>query len=216
MGNKNFLPKSLHHGTIMLNVNIDNMMKFLNPNKLKLISKGIDSVKSRVVNLSEIYPEKKLDKNQIFSAFESEFLKYYNITEYDKIVIEDETNEKFENENKIISELYKKYSSWNWLFGECPEFSNSLFHKFDFGLIDLSLIVEKGIIEKLSIYSDSLNTEFIEIINSVIKNLGGKFKYDKEGIKGIFDILLNDIEINTEELYLKHILEMKEVFMEKI
>lgn len=144
MGNKNFSPKSLHHGTIMLNVNIENMTNFLNPNKLKLISKGIDSVKSRVVNLTEIYPEKNLDKNKIFSAFEIEFLNYYSIKDFNKIEIKDEFDENFAEENKTISELYKKYSTWNWLFGECPEFSNSLFHKFDFGLIDLSLIVEKG------------------------------------------------------------------------
>lgn len=200
----------------MLNVNIENMTKFLNPNKLKLISKGIDSVKSRVINLSEIYPEKNLTRNKIFSAFEKEFLNYYNIKEFDKIEVEDEFNEKFAQENKIISQLYEKYSSWNWLFGECPEFSNSLFHKFDFGLIDFSLIVEKGIIEKLSIFSDCLNTEFIEILNNNMKNLAGKFPYDKKGLLKIFDSLLSDEEIASNELYNKQVLEMREIFLEQI
>ncbi len=47
---------SLHHGTILLNVDVSNMNRYLNPNKLKLISKGVDSVKSRVINLIEINP----------------------------------------------------------------------------------------------------------------------------------------------------------------
>jgi lipoate-protein ligase A len=47
---------SLHHGTILLNVDVANMNRYLNPNKLKLISKGVDSVKSRVVNLLDLNP----------------------------------------------------------------------------------------------------------------------------------------------------------------
>jgi lipoate-protein ligase A len=43
--------KSLHHGTMLLNLELDALLKYLNPNKLKLISKGVDSVVSRVMNL---------------------------------------------------------------------------------------------------------------------------------------------------------------------
>jgi len=144
MGNKTYDPKSLHHGTIMLNVDIEKMDNYLNPNKLKLISKGVDSVKSRVMNLCERYPNLSLNRENIFHAFEKEFVKYFDIQEYDKIFVEDEMSENFKNKIPKIFELYDKYSSWEWLYGECPEFSNSFFHKFDFGLIDLSLIVEKG------------------------------------------------------------------------
>jgi lipoate-protein ligase A len=48
--------KSLHHGTIMFSVNFNALQKYLNPNKKKLESKGIDSVISRVANLTEIHP----------------------------------------------------------------------------------------------------------------------------------------------------------------
>jgi lipoate-protein ligase A len=152
MANKNFLPKSLHHGTIMLNVNIENMNNYLNPNKLKLISKGVDSVKSRVVNLCDIYPNLNLNKELIYEVFEKEFIKYLNIDEYNKIIVEDENSDVSKENNSKVYELFNKYSSWDWLYGECPEFSNSLFHKFDFGLIDLSMIVEKGMNLKYKAY----------------------------------------------------------------
>lgn len=45
--------KSLHHGTMLLNLDLNALQKYLNPNKLKLLSKGVDSVVSRVMNLSE-------------------------------------------------------------------------------------------------------------------------------------------------------------------
>lgn len=53
-------------------------------------------------------------------------------------------------------------------------------------------------------------------MNSILKEIGGKFKYDKKGIEGIFNILISDIQINTDDVYLKQVNEMKEVFIEKI
>ena len=48
--------KALHHGTILFNVDLKALEKYLNPNKKKLESKGIDSVISRVMNLKDYYP----------------------------------------------------------------------------------------------------------------------------------------------------------------
>jgi lipoate-protein ligase A len=42
---------------MLLNVDLQSIPKYLNPHKEKLKSKGIDSVISRVVNLSEIRPD---------------------------------------------------------------------------------------------------------------------------------------------------------------
>lgn len=49
--------KALHHGTILFNVDLNALQKYLNPNKKKLESKGIDSVISRVMNLKAAYPD---------------------------------------------------------------------------------------------------------------------------------------------------------------
>ena len=47
---------SLHHGTLMLNVNMNALDDYLTPNKLKLASKGVSSVKARVTNLIDLVP----------------------------------------------------------------------------------------------------------------------------------------------------------------
>jgi lipoate-protein ligase A len=44
---------SLHHGTLLIDIDLNGVTKYLNPNKAKLQSKGINSVASRVMNLSE-------------------------------------------------------------------------------------------------------------------------------------------------------------------
>lgn len=46
----------LHHGTMLVDVKFENLDKILTPSKAKLKSKGIDSVKSRVTNLSTLNP----------------------------------------------------------------------------------------------------------------------------------------------------------------
>ncbi len=48
--------KSLHHGTMLLDLDLTALDKYLSPNKLKLQSKGVDSVVARVMNLKEQVP----------------------------------------------------------------------------------------------------------------------------------------------------------------
>ena len=47
-------PRAYHHGTLMVDVDREKMGRYLNPSKAKLSSKGVDSVRSRVVNLKEL------------------------------------------------------------------------------------------------------------------------------------------------------------------
>ena len=44
--------KALHHGTVLFSVDTRALINYLNPNKAKLLSKGITSVASRVLNLT--------------------------------------------------------------------------------------------------------------------------------------------------------------------
>lgn len=48
--------KALHHGTMLLDLDLKALEKYLSPNKAKLLSKGVDSVVSRVLNLKEVVP----------------------------------------------------------------------------------------------------------------------------------------------------------------
>ena len=205
LGNKKFGPKSLHHGTILLNVDLNNMQRYLNPNKLKLISKGVDSVKSRVLNLNEKFPH--LDKEIVFNQIQKDFLAYHKADlNFEKIELEDENYCKVDK----IKDLFKYYNSWQWKYGECPEFTNSLTHKFDWGLVDLCLRVEKGNIYEAVIFSDCLVTEFIDLLNSVLIELKDKFTYDFKGLNSLFDhILLNYSEFTINKDYQRFLIDIK-------
>lgn len=46
-----------HHGTLMVNVNLGELSRYLTVSKDKLKSKGVDSVRARVANLTEYAPD---------------------------------------------------------------------------------------------------------------------------------------------------------------
>jgi lipoate-protein ligase A len=68
-------PRALHHGTLLINVDMAALAGLLNPNKLKLQSKGIASVASRVKNLKELCPI--LSHEALCSAIVTSFCNYY-------------------------------------------------------------------------------------------------------------------------------------------
>jgi lipoate-protein ligase A len=185
------------------------MQKYLHPSKLKLISKGIDSVKSRVLNLNEKFPN--INKDLIYNVIEEEWINYHGIKDYEKKYIEDE------NSNHIakIKELYNYYNSWKWKFGESPEFTNTLSYKFDWGLVDLSLKVEKGIIEEAVLYSDTLLMNFVEVVNEDLKKMKGQYSYDKKGVFNLLEGLKSSFMSENIE-YKKYIQDMQEQLISQI
>ena len=48
--------KAYHHGTLMVDVDLEKVQRYLSPSRAKLAAKGVDSVRSRVVNLREFVP----------------------------------------------------------------------------------------------------------------------------------------------------------------
>lgn len=175
---KNNPGKTLHHGTMLLDVDMNGLNSYLNVNKLKLISKGVDSVRSRVVNLKEVKPS--LTSKEIYYQLEKNFIEYYNPTEIERVFLPN-SDEKWD-----VDEDYKVMTSWEWLYGNCPSFSNSIENKFNWGLVDLSISVEKGTVIDVFVYSDVLIEGFIEGLREGFKTLELgvlNYKYDAEGMR---------------------------------
>ena len=49
--------RAYHHGTLMVDVDLEMVQRYLSPSRAKLESKGVNSVRSRVVNLREFVPD---------------------------------------------------------------------------------------------------------------------------------------------------------------
>jgi lipoate-protein ligase A len=108
--------RSLHHGTMLLNLELNALSKYLNPNKKKLESKGVSSVVSRVMNLSEIQPN---INHEIFCAsLENAFANKWQPHPINKVLLKESDLRKIPK----LMEIYESSSKWEWRFGETPDF----------------------------------------------------------------------------------------------
>jgi lipoate-protein ligase A len=186
MGNKCY-----HHGTILVNVDMADLSKYLNVSKTKLQSKGVASVKSRVTNLKDYNRDITIDKlkKELINAFGD----VYGL----KPVEMDGANLPQEDLNSRA----EKFSSWQWNYGRKIEFSDSIERRFSWGEIEIQFVVLGGIIKDCRVFSDALDTELFEELPKQLMGL----KFTSKSInKALSNIRTSD---NNNEI-LKDIIEL--------
>ena len=150
-----------HHGTLLLNVDTASMSRFLNPSKAKLQSKGVSSVRSRVVNLSSLCPHITVDtmKQAMFTAFS----KVYGLPAVplcaDRL------------EQTDIQKGRERFSSDRWKYGPKIPFTNRLEQRFSWGEVNLDLHVNEGMITKALLSSDSMEADWFSDIGTEFQGL---------------------------------------------
>ena len=147
--------RSFHHGTLLINADMSQLGLYLNPNIKKLQSKGITSVRARVVNLKELNAE--INHDDLCQRIIKEFFEHYQSECPIEILDHD-----YLKTIPALKEHFEKMSDWNWRFGEAPQFNHQMTERFDWGLIEVHLDVHKAVVEKVQIFSDSLHPEMIE------------------------------------------------------
>ncbi|MBD5703231.1 lipoate--protein ligase LplA, partial [Citrobacter freundii] len=63
-----------------------------------------------------------------------------------------------------FAETFARQSSWEWNFGQAPAFSHLLDERFTWGGVELHFDVEKGVITRTQVYTDSLNPAPLEVL----------------------------------------------------
>lgn len=159
----------LHHGTIMIDVDINKMESCLTPNKAKLRSKGVLSVHQRVGNLSDI--KKDIKALQVKNAIASVFCKYLDCVD-NAIDIDEE----------LFLSIVKKFSSPKWIFGNYPPNYETISGMFEWGMIELGFVLKENRIDDCIIETDSLYPEEIHKLELCLKGeqLENIFEYEKQ------------------------------------
>ena len=172
---KHSVDRSFHHGTLLVNADMQKLGDYLNPHPLKLQAKGIKSVRSRVANLVEF--NDAINHQTLSQAMIEAFCEYYG-QEVEAIPVE-ELDEATLAQEPHLNKYYQQMADWEWRFGKTPEFSHHLETRFDWGLIDLHLDVKQAVITEVVIFSDALNVELIEALKESLTGV----KYNKDDIK---------------------------------
>lgn len=133
-----------YHGTIMVNVDLDMLTRALRPSFLKLQSKGIQSVRSRVVNLCEI--DSSITVERVKQALMDAFSEQQDISS-DAMVLDRQT---------LSPSVQEIISSREWIFGETPDFSLTFSRRLPFGMVTVSADIAHGHISRIKIHTDGL------------------------------------------------------------
>ncbi len=163
-----------HHGTVMMNVNPEDMPKYLNVSQSKLKSKGVDSVKSRVTNLCNYLPE--MSNEDLITTMQDAMVKAaareYKCSDEEIIRIE---------MPEIPEELIEKYTAEEWRLGTRIPFEKDIEHRFSWGGVEVQLAMRGEYIENCAIYSDALETETFSVLEQLLTGC----KYDAGEILGL-------------------------------
>jgi len=148
-----------HHGTLLIDVDLDKLSRYLTVSPLKLESKGIDSVSSRVINLKEI--SRDITVESLKDALIMSFNEFYK-TEAQIIIL---------NEKEIdVTTYLEKYNSWDWNYSESPDFSIAVEDKFDWGIFEIHLELSDGRIKDCKSFTDAIVLEDFKNLEKSLRN----------------------------------------------
>ena len=147
--------RGFHHGTLLINTDLNRLADYLNPDPKKLQAKGITSVRSRVANLCELVPD--ITHEKVCEGIINSFFSYYGET----VAAEYISPDKLPDLPNFV-ETFAKQSSWEWNFGQAPAFSHYSDTRFPWGGIEFHFDIEKGIITRCQFYTDSLDPSPLE------------------------------------------------------
>lgn len=135
--------KAYHHGTLLIDVDMEKLGRYLSPSKAKLQAKGVSSVRSRVVNLNTLCPGLDCDtmKTHMLRAFEQ----VYGLTATQAPI------------PPSLPEETARMGSWDWLYGKKLPMSFTCEDRFHWGGIQLQLQCEAGKVLDAKVYSDSMD-----------------------------------------------------------
>ncbi len=181
--------KAFHHGTLLINVNLNELSEYLTPSQKKLISKGTTSVRSRVANLIEF--NDSISHENLIETIIDEFFRFYNAEKKVEFL-----NYESLKSIKSLNDYYEFLKNDNWRFGETPQFQHQLNERFDWATIDLHIDAEAGKIKRVKIFSDCLDTGLIDALEKSIHNI----EYSSEGINSNLEFLKNSFPEYSDKI----------------
>ncbi len=150
--------KSLHHGTIMLDVDKDKVSRYLNVSLLKLNDHHVKSVKSRVMNLREVTDLSLDDLRETVIASYADY--------YGKPLTVFREEELDQNEIKANTAFFADGNFINPRHQQLPIRKERRFH---WGTVQLEYQLENGIITDINLYSDALDTDYLSLLPGLLK-----------------------------------------------
>lgn len=177
----------LMHGTFLYDCDLETMVRAISPSDEKLVSKGIDSVRSRVTNLKPYL--NGLTQEQLIKHFEN--------------TLTNQTYTLSEQEVEMIHEMSQKYQTKAWIYKKQPLYTKVLKKRIPGGLFEIKLDLDEGIIKNMAIQGDFFDTKSLPEFEEHFKNV----PYEKETLLKIFESLnISDYILDADQEAFKSLL----------
>ncbi|HOO44058.1 MAG TPA: lipoate protein ligase C-terminal domain-containing protein, partial [Bacillota bacterium] len=129
--------RSIVHGTMLYNTDLEVMVRSITPDNEKLVSKGIDSVRSRVTNIHD-----HLDIT--LEEFKAHFRK--NLCD-SQITLK-------ESDIASIREIEKTYLKEDFIYGKNPNYTLKKKGRAQAGMIEVTLELKNNLVKNIQMLGD--------------------------------------------------------------
>ena len=143
----------VHHGSLLLDTNIRQMVESTTVDSYKILSKSIKSVRDRVTNIAEHLPA-PMDADTFKECMVRHIMgssgAVYQITP--------------EDDKRIREIAAEKFNNWERIYGADPKFNIERTGRLAGGKMQFKIDVQKGIIRHAAVYGDFFSTLDAETI----------------------------------------------------
>jgi lipoate-protein ligase A len=154
--------KAFHHGTLLVNADLEKLSRYLKPEEKMMEAKGIRSIRSEVANLSSYCSI--IDHEKICEA-----LRAAAADEWGGEIDMAELDEKELLLMKGCAEKVEELKSWEWIFGKTPPFTVSFAKIFPAGPSAVRCRVIDGRFGEVEIQIKGFSEETIKRFCSSLK-----------------------------------------------
>ncbi len=171
----------LQHGTLLFSSSITDLSKALASRPEQYEGKAVKSNRARVTNISE-HLKNRMSVND-FILFMERFIVSRDPEKYQKY------SYNVDDLKEIAKLKHEKYSKDSWNYGSSPAYSFSKVKRFEWGLLESYINIDKGVITDLHFYG---NYFFIKDSSEIEKLLIGCSHNREEIIERVKKINLSD------------------------
>lgn len=165
--------KLMHHGTLLFDVNIEDMVQALNVDPDKITSKGVKSVRSRVTNIKE-----HLAEGTSLEMFWDKLHYFLSNEGKDREIVLSEADK-----TRIEFEAINRFGTWDWVYGASPDFNLKNARRFSGGRLEVLADIQEAKIAAIRFIGDYLG---LADISEVEKRLIG-VRFKKSDVEAVLD-----------------------------
>ncbi|KAH9855036.1 Lipoyltransferase and lipoate-protein ligase [Lenzites betulinus] len=162
--------RAYHHGTMLISTRLDTLGELLRSNKDTMETRGVASVRSPVCNLQQYHTD--VSHEGFVHAMVKAFREEYRVDEKVHAVHDADGLQNVEYIQRGMQEL----KTWNWAFGQTPEFTYRIEKAFPWGPA-AELRSKHGIILSCAFLSEGLN----DTLREKLAEFGGKLEGQRYG-----------------------------------